>query len=113
MDAQKILLKQKMEELSESIESFAIAIAVNDTGEKDRLYPLCIAQIQLVFPLIIQYYTRPEMKPYEQELKEWSDQLTRIMQAIRGRDMFFMVDVLKFETRENLIYLQDLMDKTA
>ena len=110
MDTQKTMIKQKMEELGESIESFVTAIAVNDIGEKDRLYPLCIAQIQAVFPLIIQYYTRPEMKPYEQELKEWSDQLTRIMQAIKGRDMFFLVDVLKFETRENLLYLLDLMD---
>ncbi len=109
MDTETLELKQKIEELNQTIDAFVTAIAVNDIRGKDDLYPVFLVQIQTVFPLIVQYYTRPAMQVYNEDLAAWSNQLSRIMDALKGKDVFFLVDVLRFEVKENLVYFLDIM----
>lgn len=111
MDAESLQLMKKIEDVNLVIDRYVTAIAVNDTAKKDRLYQLFIMQIQEIFPLIMQYYMRPEMKGLESELQEWSGQLARITDAIKGEDLFFLVDVLNFETKENLRYLYNKIEQ--
>lgn len=113
MDNQTLELCEKIEEVNITIDEFVTAIAVNDSETKDGLYQQFLVQIQEVFTMIIQYYTRPDMEELQHELQEWSGQLGRIMDAIKGKDLFFLIDVLKFETKENLLYLYDVIVKRA
>ena len=105
MDEETSQLCTKIKEDIATIDDFATAIAVNETEKKDLLYRLFVLQIQEVFPMIMNYYLREDMKGSESELKEWSGQLSRIMDALKGKDLFFLFDVLEFETKENMLYL--------
>lgn len=111
MDNQTIQLCKKIEIINTTIDEFVTAIVVNDSERKDELYQSFLIQMQEIFPMIIQYYTRPDMKELQHELQEWSGQLARIMDAIKGEDLFFLIDVLKFETKENLLYLYNVIGK--
>ena len=113
MDNQTLELREKIEIVNKTIDDFVTAIAVNDSDKKDKLYQMFLIQIQEIFPMIIQYYTRPDMQSLQHELQEWSGQLARIMDAIKGSDLFFLIDVLKFETKENLLYLYDVIGKNV
>lgn len=111
MGAESLRLKEKIEDINLVIDRYVMAIAVNDTFKKDKLYQLFVAQIQEIFPMIMQYYMRPEMQGMEEELQEWSGQLSRIMDALKGDDLFFLVDVLRFEMKENLLYLYNKIEQ--
>lgn len=113
MDNQTLQLREKIEIVNTTIDDFVTAIAVNDSDRKDKLYQIFLVQIQEIFPMIIQYYTRPDMQKLQHELQEWSGQLARIMDALKGADLFFLIDVLKFETKENLLYLYEVIGKNV
>ena len=61
MDNQTIQLREKIETVNATIDEFVTAIAVNDSDRKDKLYQAFLIQVQEIFSMIIQYYTRPEM----------------------------------------------------
>ena len=72
MDNQTLELREKIEIVNKTIDDFVTAIAVNDSDKKDKLYQMFLIQIQEIFSMIIQYYTRPDMQSLQHELQEWS-----------------------------------------
>ncbi|MDD2972738.1 MAG: hypothetical protein PHE02_11480 [Lachnospiraceae bacterium] len=79
--------------------------------EAGQLILLLNKQLQIIIPPIASSYLREEMKEVQEDMQYWIQQLDRVMRAIEGNDLFAMVDVLHFETKENLKLYCDMIIK--
>ena len=61
------------------------------------------------FPRIISAYTLPEFEEVKQDMQYWTGQVKRILEALESRDHFLLIDVLKFETMENLEIFKEMI----
>ena len=63
----------------------------------------------VTFPKIIGTYSCPEFKEVSADAQYWSSQLERLMMGLQQKDQFQFVDILNFETKENLILFQNMI----
>ena len=59
--------------------------------------------IGVIFPIIISSYTKPKLQDVAGDALYWSEQLGKIVSVLEEEDRFKIIDVLYYETRENLI----------
>ncbi len=64
-----------------------------------------------VLPLIISSYAKPELKDVSRDVLYWSEQLGKIVSVLEEEDRFKMIDILYYETRENLINYERLIEE--
>lgn len=67
--------------------------------------------LSFVFPLIISSYAKPELKDVAGDVLYWSEQLGKIVCVLEEEDRFQIIDILYYETRENLINYQRLIEE--
>ena len=72
------------------------------TAEPIRLLPSLTQMLSEVMPKMIQKYQELGIENHLENIEYWRKQIERITVAIEGDDYFRLIDVLYFETRENL-----------
>lgn len=82
-------------------------------AEKDELLNYAATGIINVFPQIVESYMKPEMESVREDMQYWVNQMERIITALSGKDRFLMIDVLKYETKENLILYKNMISQTG
>lgn len=60
-------------------------------------------------PVIISSYSRPELKEVASDAVYWSNQLAKIVEVMESKDRFKILDVLYYETRNNLISYKEMI----
>lgn len=63
----------------------------------------------VIFPLIISSYTKPQLQDVAADALYWSEQLGKIVGVLEEEDRFKIIDVLYYETRENLMNYQRMI----
>lgn len=80
-------------------------------GNMDILIEMYVelkAKLFMVFPIIIGFYSDERMKDLSEDALYWPGQLQRIIDAFEAHDfvdLFYVYDVLKAETYNNIIEL--------
>lgn len=73
-----------------------------------QLYPSMMSQIGIVFPKIVGAYMEPALEEIRGEYSYWINQLESIEQAITSEDKFLVLDILVYETKNNLILFRNM-----
>lgn len=107
------MLIDNIEECIHIIDRVTESVACERMDEVGQLMPVLSKALQTVIPPIVSSYLREEMAQVREDMQYWITQLERIMSAIEGNDLFSMVDVLHFETRENLILYKDMIQRAG
>lgn len=87
----------------EAIDMLSALLISGAMVSKDELLQTSASAILPVFPDIVDTYEMDELKGKADEVSCWGDQLERLISALEGEDAFYMIDVLKYETKENLL----------
>ncbi|MEG1847127.1 MAG: hypothetical protein RRX92_05785 [Lachnospiraceae bacterium] len=111
MDATMQIFADKIKETIETIDLLTEAIAKNRAYAAERLMPVFINLLQAVIPIIISSYELPQLQDEAEDMTYWQGQMERIMEALEREDWFAMIDVLHYETKENLMLYLDRMEK--
>lgn len=82
-------------------------------AEKEELLSYAAAGIITIFPQIVESYMKPELESVKGDMQYWVDQMDRIISALSGKDRFLMIDVLKYETKENLILYKNMISQVG
>lgn len=99
-------LQNDIKDLISLLDKITERLIENEYDITDYLPKMSELMIQ-VFPQIIRTYMLPEFSEVAEDAKYWSNQLANIMDAIQGKDVYKQLDVLYFETKENLeLYVQ-------
>ena len=102
-------LYQEIEEIIQVLGTLTVGIVENDYEEYDANLQLFAEKMMITFPRIIEVYSRPEFKEVASDAQYWSAQLERLITGIQQTDQFLFVDILNFETKENLILFQNMI----
>lgn len=102
-------LYQEVEAIIQVLETLTIGIVENDYEEYDANLQLFAEKMMLTFPRIIEVYSRPEFKEVASDAQYWSAQLERLITGLQQRDQILFVDILYFETKENLVLFQNMI----
>lgn len=99
-------LQVKVDELIQSLNNYKTLILMCQT-EKVEMYFEEIATILTdVVPKVIESYDRKELENVREDKEYWLSQLDRIVDALNSDDDLFKIDVLFYETAENMkLYL--------
>lgn len=93
--------------LIEQLSTFKISGRQKEAGEVLRELTAVLTEL---LPEIIACYEKPEFEAVKEDGEYWVDQLGRIVEAIDSRDDFKLIDVLHFETSENLRLFAEMVD---
>ena len=102
-------LYQDVEEIIKVLETLTIGIVENDYEVYDANMKQFAEKMMVTFPRIIAAYSRPEFNEVAADAQYWSSQLERLIMGLQQRDQFMFVDILNFETKENLILFQNMI----
>lgn len=92
--------------LIERLCGFKIAGKQTEAGKLLREVTVLMMEI---FPDMIMVYEKPEFEEVKDDAEYWVNQLGRITEAIDSGDDFRLIDVLHFETAENLKIFADMV----
>jgi len=98
-----------MDRLIDLLEEISLALADNDFSKYTELGVKVNECIWSVIPVIIASYSDPRMKDIAGDALYWPAQTEKILNALLGKDFFYVVDVLYFETRAKLIEYRDVI----
>ena len=101
-------LNKEIDVLVEIITQIEKLILTGKEVASKQLYPSLMNQIGIVFPRIVQAYMLPEYSQVMTEYTYWINQLERIEQAILSEDKFLVLDILVYETKNNLILFRNM-----
>lgn len=107
----EITIKVKILSTIVLLEQYAILLTRDKEKLANNLMPEITGLLSEVIPAIVMSYELETLKYMQEDMEYWLNQLTRITEAIRGKDAFLKIDVLYFETRENLILYMDMIDE--
>lgn len=93
------------------LEQYAILLMRDKEKLASHLMPEITGLLAEIIPAIVMSYELEELKHMQEDMEYWLNQLSRITEAIQGKDTFLKIDVLYFETRENLILYKDMIDE--
>jgi hypothetical protein len=99
----------KIDVLTEVINNLVISIQEEDEKAEKKYLPMFTESMLTTIPAVISAYTRPEFVKVQQDMQYWTGQIKRIMEALTSKDRFLIVDVLKFETVENLLIFREMI----
>ena len=95
-------LRQEIEELIDVLDILSKAIILGITSSKEEYLKKFTGLMLTTFPKIIECYTRPEFGEVQSDMQYWINQLSRLLEVLQQDDLYKIVDVLNFETKENL-----------
>lgn len=98
-----------MDRLINLLEETCLALADNDLTKYTELGVKLNECIWNVLPTIIASYSDPRMGDIAGDALYWPVQTEKIITALLGKDFFYIVDVLYFETRAKLIEYKDVL----
>lgn len=58
---------------------------------------------------IYEIYSRPEYASHLSDIPAWIEQLKRLQNAVALNDTFFLLDVISYEIKENLLEAQNIL----
>lgn len=105
------LFVMQISELIDIIDRICQLMIENKPVAATKLLPDFTAKLMELYPGIIESYQRPELEEVRGDMVYWTNQLERMLQVIQGDDVFLLIDVLYFETRENLLLYRKMMDR--
>ena len=106
-------LADKIDQIIVIIDEICRLLILNETQEADLLMPEFSTLLMETFPVIVESYLRPDFAEVKEDMYYWTSQLERMIQTIRGEDRFLLIDVLHYETRENLLLYQKMIEGRA
>lgn len=95
-------MKTKIETVLYLIQNYMenkLAGRTKQAGDSLRLLTEALAQL---LPEVIACYEKPELAAVRQDAEYWVSQLGRIVEALEGGDDLKLIDVLYYETAQNL-----------
>lgn len=95
-------LKQNINKIQNMIVIITQLLMSGKTAEPIQLLPSLTQLFSETMPMMIRIYQEMGLESHLEEVEYWGSQLERITLAIEGDDYFRLIDVLYFETRENL-----------
>lgn len=106
-------LSTKIDKIIELIDEMCRLIIINETQEANQKMPEFSALLMETFPDIVESYLRPEFADVKEDMHYWTSQLERMIQTIQGEDRFLFIDVLHYETRDNLLLYKKMIEGRA
>ena len=94
----------------ETIISLTDSIMRENYAEEERQLLLLQNMLITVFPEVIMCYTKPEFEPVKQDMQYWVTQTKRILESLEKEDKFSLIDLLRYETYDNLKLFQKMLD---
>lgn len=92
------------------LNTIAIGVIEGDYHTYDQNLGDFAQMMMVTFPRIIEAYSLPEFSNIAADATYWSNQLERILTVLQQRDQFLFVDVVYFETRQNLIHFSEMIE---
>jgi len=100
----------QIDELIETIDQICQYMIENKPIAATKLMPDFTGKLMEVYPKIVESYLRPELESVREDMNYWTNQLDRMFSVIQGDDVFLLIDVLHFETRENLLLYRKMIE---
>lgn len=95
----------------EAIDMLSALLISGALLSKEELLQTSASVILPVFPDIVDSYESNELREHVEEALCWESQLERLISALEGADSFFIIDVMRYETKENLLlYIQTITE---
>ncbi|HKM04766.1 MAG TPA: hypothetical protein VJZ04_09330 [Lachnospiraceae bacterium] len=107
----KITTKGKIASIIVLLDQYAILLMRDKKKLANNLMPEITGLLSEIIPAIVMSYELEALKHMQQDMEYWLNQISRITEAIQGKDAFLKIDVLYFETRENLILYMDMIEE--
>ena len=102
-------LNNKINRLQDMITIITQLLMTGKTAEPIHMFPAFSQLFEEVLNEMIQVYQDKGIDNFTQEIEYWGGQVGRITDAIESEDFFRIIDVLYFETRENLEQFKKLL----
>lgn len=102
-------LLKRIDVLCALLEQYALLLIRDKESLANQILPDITKQLVEVFPMIIASYEKVEFTDQREDADYWLNQIERITEVIREKDVFSKIDVLYMETRENLIFYQNMV----
>lgn len=103
-------LYNDIQDLIHLLNTITIGVAEGDYRTYDQNLADFAQQMIITFPRIIDVYSLPEFSNIASDATYWSSQLERLLMVLQQRDQFQFVDVLYFETRQNLLLFCEMIE---
>lgn len=107
------MLQDQIVQLVSLIDQITENIVRGNISQADGLRTMLPALLTKVFPAIVESYSQKELEAVSEEREYWAAQLERIIEVMTGKDSFALVDVLRFETKANLLYYKEMTEKAG
>lgn len=102
-------LYDKVNQLIELLDILSIEVLENDYEDYDLNIMRFSEEMINTFPRIIQSYTLPEFEAVASDVAYWSSQLEQLLLIFQSSDQFKFIDIMNFETKENLILYRNMI----
>ena len=102
-------LEKKICKLQDMITIITQLLMGGKTAEPLHLLPTLSQLFKAVIGDMMLFYQEKGIENYVQEIEYWRQQVGRITIAIESDDYFRLIDVLYFETQENLEEFRKLL----
>lgn len=86
-------------------------VIAEEYKESGKLVGEVSQRLAEIMPKIIETYADPLFEDVKDDMNYWVNQTRRILDALQQEDMFLLIDVLRFETLENLLLYQKMIDR--
>ena len=101
-------LQQEITRLIEMIDELSNLYLTGKKAAPQKMMPQLMEQIGVVFPAIVDSYQLKELEAVQGDYTYWVDELNRIAEIISCDDKFLILDILNFETKDNLLRYEEL-----
>ena len=101
-------LQKEISKLIEMIEELSLLYLMGKKAAPQKMLPKLMEQIGVVFPEIVDSYQFEELAAVQGDYAYWVDELNRIAEIISCDDKFLILDILNFETKDNLLRYEEL-----
>lgn len=107
------MLLEKIEVLIHLLDKLTDCIARGEEKKRALLQQQLPGLLEMVFPAIVESYSRQELEAVREDRDYWVQQLERIALSMQGNDSFAFADVLRCETKENLVLFKEMIGKAG
>lgn len=102
-------LKDECNKLIEQIEEEVKLLLVLPIEEAQGRISVIATNLLNLFPEMLKIYQKLEINHRTYDITYWPKQLERIIQTNEKQDIFSLIDILYFETRESLLlFMEDV-----
>lgn len=105
----QVIIKQ-IDELIEIMDHICQLMIESKPIAATKKMPEFTGKLMELYPKIIESYLKPEFEQVREDMTYWTNQLDRMLHVLQGDDVFLLIDVLHFETRENLLLYRKMIE---